>query len=46
VRSGRLAEGDAYFQRFVATHPQQLDAPEYVEQLEAALRAAPAAGSP
>jgi tetratricopeptide (TPR) repeat protein len=40
MRSGRLAEGEAYFRRFVADHPEQSDARDYVEQLGAALRAA------
>lgn len=38
MRTGRLAEGDAYFRRFTATHPSQRDAPGYLAELDAALR--------
>ncbi len=35
-RSGRNAEGAAWLRTFIATHPQQQDAPDYLRQLEAA----------
>jgi hypothetical protein len=34
-RSGRFAEGEAYFRTFVRNHPEQLDAPEYLARLDA-----------
>ncbi len=41
LRTGRAAEGEAWFREFVATHPQQLDAPEYLERLHAARGGSP-----
>jgi hypothetical protein len=37
VRSGRVAEGEAYFGRFVAEHPGHRDAPGYLAALRAAM---------
>jgi 4-amino-4-deoxy-L-arabinose transferase-like glycosyltransferase len=34
-RTGRVAEGVRYFERFVREHPEQRDAPEYLAQLRA-----------
>jgi 4-amino-4-deoxy-L-arabinose transferase-like glycosyltransferase len=36
LRTGRAAEGEAYFRDFIAGHPQQRDAPGYLEKLRAA----------
>ncbi len=34
-RSGRVADGVAYFEAFIARHPEQRDAPEYLAKLRA-----------
>ncbi len=36
MRTGRYAEGAAWFRRFARAHPEQRDVPEYATQLEAA----------
>lgn len=46
VRSGRLAEGEAYFRNLVATHPDAPDAPRYLAELRAALTEASARIAP
>jgi 4-amino-4-deoxy-L-arabinose transferase-like glycosyltransferase len=38
LRTGRLAEGEAWFRRFVETHPGQHDAPGYLAEIEAGRR--------
>jgi hypothetical protein len=37
LRTGRVAEGEAYFREFVTTHPMQQDAPDYLARLRTAV---------